>query len=108
MGDSALTTSAVLLMTASLLSAVGDASGTGQQSPPVLRSSVDLVTIDVQVTAAKDAPLRQFAATADVYVEIAGPTAGFTDASAPAPAFRPLDRLIAHFFALQFCRIDGR
>lgn len=61
----------VLVATATLVSSGGLAAVTGQQSPPVLRSSVDLVTIDVQVTPAKGAPFRQFTVT-DFDIRISG------------------------------------
>jgi hypothetical protein len=64
-------TVAVLVAAAGLLSSAGPLAVTAQQSPPVLRASVDLVTIDVQVTPAKDAPLRQFTA-ADFDIRISG------------------------------------
>jgi len=54
-----------------LLGSAANLALTAQQSPPVLRASVDLVTIDVQVTPAKDAPLRQLAA-ADFEIRISG------------------------------------
>jgi hypothetical protein len=61
----------VLVAAAGLLSSAGPLAVPGQQSPPVLRASVDLVTIDVQVTPAKDAALRQFTA-ADFDIRISG------------------------------------
>ena len=60
-----------LMAGAALIRAVGPLSVPAQQSPPVLRSSVELVTIDVQVTPAKNAPLRQFTA-ADFDIRISG------------------------------------
>jgi hypothetical protein len=60
-----------VLVATTLIGAAGHYPVTAQQSPPVLRASVDLVTIDVQVTPAKDAPLRQFTA-ADFDIRISG------------------------------------
>jgi hypothetical protein len=42
-----------------------------QQQPPVLRGEVHLLTIEVQVTGAKDAPMREFV-TSDFEVTISG------------------------------------
>ena len=42
-----------------------------QQQPPVLRGEVHLLTIEVQVTAATDAPMREFV-TSDFEVSVSG------------------------------------
>ena len=105
------TTAITLLVTAALLDPAGHQSRAAPQSPPVLRSSVDLVTIDVQLRAAKDAPLRQFAA-ADFEIRISGkirPAASvtflhFDEGKAPAAVSecvfnfqRKTDRQTAHY-----------
>jgi hypothetical protein len=55
--------------------AAGPAGGrpieTRQQPPPVFQAGVELVIIEVQVTAAKDAPLRELT-TADFDISISG------------------------------------
>ena len=61
----------VLVAACALLGSAADLALTAQQAPPVLRASVDLVTIDVQVTPAKGAAFRQLAA-ADFDIRISG------------------------------------
>jgi hypothetical protein len=60
-----------VLVATTLIGAAGHYPVTAEQSPTVLRASVDLVTIDVQVTPAKDAPFRQLT-TADFDIRISG------------------------------------
>jgi hypothetical protein len=60
----------VLVAASALLGTAAKLALSAQQAP-ALRASVDLVTIDVQVTPARDSPLRQLAA-ADFDITISG------------------------------------
>ena len=61
----------LLLVTGLGVPIAGSHMGASQQSPPVLRTGVDLVTIDVQVGSVKGATLRELTA-ADFEVTVSG------------------------------------